>query len=120
MKTTNVAQKKQFPAKNFADAGDYSDRLARAKTALDSGLKSRQNITVEHAVLYQDNARVYYLDGFHQKHCKIMLPDLQAHVLEVYYKKSDVSDVTVYYFIEEKLSTVCKSYLESGKEITAL
>ncbi len=115
MNTANVATKK-----NFHKTNSFNGRFNTAKAALDAALKPAETITVVHAVLYQDNARVHYLSDFHQKHCKIMLPDLQAHVLSVYYSTEKISDVSVYYYIEENLGAVCKSYLDSGKEIIAL
>lgn len=108
---TNVI-KKTHPATN-------SFRLAIAKDALVMALKPKEKITVMHAVLYADNARVHYLEGFRQKHAKILLPKLEAFVLDGY-SSSDISDINIYYFLEEKIKDVCQAYIAAGKEIIAL
>eukprot|EP01037_Dinobryon_pediforme_P011465 gene11465-11558_t len=55
------------------------------KDAIERALKPKPVIKVEHAVLYQDNARVNYtINGYQRKNCKILLEDLTAHVLEAH------------------------------------
>lgn len=120
MNTVKVDKKNQIPASSFAIGGNYDERLSIAKSALEKSLKPRAGVTVNHAVWNIEGIRVHYLEnGFHLKHCIIPFEKLKEHVL-AFYSSKESSDVTIFYYIEDNLSKVCLSYLESGKEVEAL
>lgn len=104
---------------NNRNSNIFSFRLSTANEVLERATAPKAKITVMHAVLYSDNARVFYLSDCHQKHAKIMLPKLEAFVLEAY-SSNEISDVNLYYYLEENIQNICEAYIQAGKEIMPL
>lgn len=118
MMTANLNKKNPPAIDSFALQPTYSQRLAKARGVLETAPKRRELVTVQHAALYADHARVYHFENdLRARHCKISYADIAAHVLEVYHSEK-VSDITLFAYIEENLNAVCQSYLEAGKEVT--
>ena len=90
------------------------------RRALEKAAKPKKQVSVLYTELHRDDALVYYVNGAcREQHVQISLKDLEKHVQETYSSSSVMSDVTTYYYIEENLDAVCKTYLESGKEAEA-
>lgn len=125
MITSKLSKKNHIPVNisSFTGTGllEQSTRMEKARRALNPQLKERAAVNVMHVSEHPQGYKVHYLEnGFHAKHGIIEMAPLRDHVLETYSSSTEVSDISVFYYIDENRNAVCHSFLESGKEIIAL